>query len=891
MNGRWLTILGMRARSVFRREQVERELEKELKFHLDQEMAEAHSRGLPPDEVRSAALRTLGGIAQIKEECRDMRRTSLFENIGQDIRYAGRTLISSAGFTLVMVLTLALSIGATTAIVSVIKGVLLSSLPYRNPDKLVRIFTSNHAWPKFPMNPNDFRDFRDRLRSFESFAAYTRNDLQLAGTDETIRLSGFSVTAGYFHVLGLKPAMGREFDRSDELPGRGHIAIVSDKIWRARLGGRRNVLGRSVVLNAVPYTVVGVMPPGVQHPGNTYHAVAYGDTVDLWTPFTFSDPRNNRGSHYLDGIARLRPGVTLAQAQTEMNAVMRQLAKEHPAGDSGWTVIVNPLDKEIVGRSERLLLVLLAAAALVLVLACVNAANLLLARATARQREMAVRAAVGAGRLRIMQQMLTESLLLAAIGAGLGAGVAYLGVKTLIPLLPADFPRASDIHVDTPMFLFTLLIAIATGIIFGFVPALHGSRSDLRESLHASGRSTTSSHSTLRLRNGLVISEVTLACVLLVGAGLMIRSFINLLRTDPGFRPEQVLTANLSLPDARYKDKEAVSKFYRRLLDELRAAPGVIAVGAGSDLPWTGWDENMGGFLIQGQPPPPGEEFHARYHEASAAYFRALGISLVRGRMFEEYDAANARGVLIINEAMARCWKHGDALGGKISFDDHPKEKDWLTVIGIVGDIKDTPKNAGAEPAFWWPMQQEPWPLAANSSVAIRSNESPKLVADHLRVAVHGLDPTLAVADVRTMDTVANGAYATSRFALVLIALFAALALGLAAIGTYGVIAYSVNQRLHEFGVRMALGARPWDVRRTVLANGMKLAIAGTALGIVLGLALSRFLGNLLYAVGTLDPFAMITTCAIAILIAALACYVPAVRATRVDPMTALRAD
>ncbi len=891
MNGRWRTILRMRARSLFRRNRVDHDLEKELRFHLDQEIEDARARGLSPDEARAASLRKIGGITQIQEECRDMRRTNIVENVGQDIRYAGRTLVSSPGFTLVMVLTLALSIGATSAIVSVIEGVLLKSLPYPHPDRLVRIFTRNPAWPKFPINPNDFRDFRARLRSFESLAAYTRNDMQLAGTGETVRLSGFSITAGFFHVLGLKPAMGREFDQSDELLGKGNIAIVSNKIWRTRLGARRDVLGQKIVLDAVPYTVVGVMPPGVEHPGNMYHAVAYGDTVDIWTPFTFRDPPNVRGSHYFDAVARLRSGVTLAQAQSEMNAAMRQLAKEHPQGDSGWSVMVVPLDKEIVGRSERLLLVLLGAVALVLLLACVNAANLLLARATARQREIAVRAAVGAGRWRLVQQMLTESVLLAIVGATLGAGLAYLGVKVLITLLPADFPRASDIHVDTPIFLFTLFIAVATGILFGLVPALQGSRADLREALHASGRSTTSSHRTLRLRNSLVISEVTLACVLLIGAGLMMRSFVNLLRTNPGFRPDHVLTASLSLPEANYKDKTAVSHFYERLLDELRTTPGLIAAGAGSDLPWTGWDENDGGFLIQGETHPPNEDFHARYHEASPGYFRALGITLVRGRAFEERDQADTRPVLIINEAMARYWKHGDALGGKVAFDDQPKAKDWFTVVGVVADIKDTPKNAGAEPAFWWTTQQEPWPVAAKSSVAIRSNEDPQLVADHVRSAVHQLDPTLAVAEVRTMETVANGSYATSRLALALIALFAALALALAAIGTYGVIAYSVNQRIHEFGVRMALGAKPSDVRRNVLANGMRLAIAGIALGIILGLGLARFLGNLLYGVGTLDPYAIGTTCAIAMLVAALACYLPAMRATRVDPLTALRSD
>jgi predicted permease len=884
---RWLGVLWMRARSVFRSSSVERELEKELSFHLDQEIEEGRARGLSLDEARWTALRKLGGISQIQEECRDMRRTDFLENLTRDLRYAARMLAHSPGFTLVMVLTLALSIGATSAIVSVIEGVLLRPLPYRDPARLVRVFTSSTQFPKFPMNPNDFRDFRARLHSFESFAAYTRSDLQLSGTGEAIRLSGFSVTAGFFNVLGLNPAMGREFERNDELPGRGHVAIVSDKVWRTRMGARRDVLGQRILLNAEPYTVVGVMPPGVQHPGNMYHAVMYGDTVDIWTPFTFTNPQN-RGEHYLDGIARLRPGVNAAQAQNEMNAAMQQLAKEHPDGDSGWDVLVIPEHTELVGRSQRLLLVLLGAVALVLLLACVNAANLLLARATARQRELSVRAAVGASRPRLIQQLLTESVLLAAMGAVLGAALAMAGVKALVALLPADFPRASDIHVDAPVFLFTLAVAAGTGLFFGMVPALHGSRTDLREPLHEGGRSAMSSRGTLRLRSSLVISEVTLACVLLIGAALMLRSFVNLLKADPGFRPEQTVTANISLPEANYKDGKARTRFYEGLLDKLGSVPGVIAVGASSDLPWTGWDDNAGGMKIPGEEPPPHQFFHARYHAATPGYFRALGIPMLRGREFDDHDTADSQKVFIINEAMARFWQHSDALGRRLTFEDHPKEKDWMTIVGIVGDVKDAPKNAAAEPGFWWPMSQGP---LSDFSIAIRSNLEPKVVADHLRAAAGELDPNLAVSDIRTMKEVAAGAYATSRFALLLVALFAALALVLAAIGTYGVIAYSVNQRIHEFGVRMALGARPSDVVRSVLINGMKLALAGTLLGTVLGLALSRLLGNLLYEVSPADPVAIGATCVITIVVAALACYVPALRATRANPMTALRAD
>lgn len=886
--GQWrrLDILRIRARSLFRRSAVERELAKELLFHMEQELDDWRMRGLSPNEARLSALRRLGGIAQIEEECRDMRSVNWIENFGQDLRYASRAMLKTPGFTLVMVLTLALSIGATSAIVSIIEGVLLRPLPFHDAKRLVRVFTSSHAWPKFPINPNDFRDFRARVQAFESFAAYTRNDLQLAGSGEATRLSGFAVTADFFHVLGLKSAMGREFDRNDELPGKGSVAVVSDKIWRTRLGGRRDALGQKILLDGVPYAVVGVMSPGVQHPGNMYHSVAYGETVDVWTPFTFSRP-NDRGSHILDGIARLRPGVTAGQAQGQMNAAMRQLAREHPNNATGWNVMVIPLDTEIVGRTERMLLVLLGAAALVLLLACVNAANLLLARATARRREIAVRAAVGAGRRRLIQQMLTESLLLALSGAALGALLAMAGVKALVAILPADFPRAGDIHVDAPVFLFTLFIATATGLVFGIIPALHGSRTDLRDSLHESGRSTTSGFRTLHLRNALVVSEVMLACVLLIGAGLMLRSFVNLLRTDLGFRPEQVVTASISLPQVHYKDGKAVALFGERLLTEIGTNPG-LRVGIGSDLPWTGWDENTGGFQIQGEAPVPPDVFTARYHTASEGYFQALGIGVVRGRAFDEQDTADSRKVLVINQAMARYWQHGEALGGRVSFEDHPKESDWNTVVGIVADVKDAPKDLGAKPAFWWPMRQQPF---REFSIAVRSNLDSKLAASRLRDAVRKLDGNLAVADVRTMELVADGSYSTSRFAFVLIGLFAALALVLAAIGTYGVMAYSVSQRIHEFGIRMALGAKPRDVVTTVLADGMKLVFVGAGLGIILGVALSRLLSSLLYGVSPADPVAICATGLIAVSVAALACYVPAMRATRADPMTALRAD
>jgi predicted permease len=889
MNGRRWNILRLRLRSLLTRGAVERELAKELRFHLEKEIEAARAKGLSVEDARSAALKKLGGITQIEEECRDMRRTAMFETILQDLKYAIRTLLKTPGFAAILILTLALSIGATTAIVSVVEGVLIRPLPFQDPGRIVRAYTRNQTHPKFPINPNDFRDARSRMRSFESFAAYVHNDLQLSGTGEPVRLSGFSVTAGYFHVLGVKPAMGREFNQSDELPGRGNVVVISDRIWRDTLHSTLDVLGRSIRLDEKPYTIVGVMPPGVQHPGNAYHAVIYGDTVDAWIPFTFNSPKD-RGSHYLDAIARLRPGVTLGQAQGEFLATMQQIAREHFGSSEGLATLLRPLETEIVGQTRPLLFALLGVVALVMILACVNAANLLLARATARQREMAVRAAVGAARTRLIRQMLTESLVLALAGGVLGGAIAVPGTKLLVTLLPADFPRISDIRVDAPVFLFTFASTIFTGLLFGLTPALNASWTDLRESLHESGRSATSSRTTLRLRSALVISEITLACSLLIGAGLMLRSFLNLSHTDPGFRSEKVLTATISLPRIAYKDTTAITQFSDNLLAKLRSLPGVRQAGIGSDLPWTGWDDNAGGFSIRSETPPPHSDFEGRYHMANSGYFSSLGIPVTRGREFDEHDTAAAPKVLIINQAMAKFWRNHDALGGQVTFSDHPKEGHWMTVVGIVRDIKDTPSSSAARPAFWWPQPQQPFPFS-EFSVVIRSNIDPALLAERLRRAVHELDSSLPVAELRTMDRIADRSYATSRFALALIGLFAGLALLLSAMGVYGVIAYSVGQRTLEFGIRMALGAKPQDVVRGVVRSGMSLALWGTASGVVLGFAFSRFLGSLLYHVSAADPLTFGLASMVGIAAAAAACILPALRATRVSPVTALRAD
>lgn len=889
-----LNDLRFRVRALFRRRVVEEELDEELRFHFEHEVEKYRTRGMSEEEARRRARLAFGGQEQVKEDCREERGTSLVESTLQDVRYAARQLRANPAFTIVILLTLALSIGANSAIFSVIDGVLLKPLPYPQANRIVKISMSNPQYPEFQLNPFDFRDFRARSKSFAALAAFTRSDLQLSGGTATpVRLNGFAITAGYFRVLGVQPELGREFDRQAELPGNGRQVIVSDRLWRTRLGAARDIVGRKITLNMQPYTVVGVMPARLVHPGNDYHSLPYGKDVDVWSPFTFAGNPSQRGSHYLEGIGRLKDGVTIGQAYGELNAIMTQLGRQYPGNDTGWTIRVIPLYREVVGSSQRMLWVLLGAVGMVLLIACANAANLMLARAMTRRRELAVRLALGAQRSRLIRQLLTESLLIALLGGLLGVGMAVGGVKALVSLLPVGFPRAHEIHVNAAVFLFTFFVSAAVGILFGLIPAIQASRADPKSGLHEGGRTQTSSRGQSRLRGALVISEVSLACVLLIGAGLMLRSFLNLLHLNPGFREEHVLTASISLPQEEYKTDAAVEHFYDQLTTDLSLTPGVKSVGVGTDLPWTGYDENFGGWTIEGRQTLPGEDNHARYHVASPDYFRALGIPLLRGRFFTEADKKGAPNVLIINQALAtKYFPNEDAIGKRINLygDAHPKATDWFTIVGVVGDVKDKPSSAGTEASFWWSILQQPFPFG-DMSLVVRANSDPRQLVSVVRDEVKRLNPALAVADVRLMDQIVEGSLATPRFAFALVGLFAGLAVLLAAIGTYGVIAYSVGQRTSEFGLRMALGAQRLDVLRLVLVQAAGLVLAGTALGIVLALIFARVLKSLIYEVSPADPLTFVSMGLMVMVIAVLACYLPARRATKADPMIALRAE
>jgi predicted permease len=885
-----LNDLRYRIHALFRHREVEDELDEELRFHFDREVQKYVGRGISEQEAKRMARLAFGGHEQVKEQCREARGTGIIELTLDDARYAIRQLVGNPTFSIVMILTMALSIGANSAIFSVINGVLLKKLPYEQPEKLVRLFLSNPSYPKFPLNPWDFLDFRARNHSFEAMAAFTRGDVQISGDGQPVKLNGFGISSGYFRVLGLRPELGREFDYQAEVPGNGLQVILSDRLWRTRFDADPNVIGRKITLNMQPFTVIGVMPAGTEHPGNEYHSVAYGESVDVWWPFSFAGNSNQRGSHFIEGIGRLKTGVSSEQARAEMNAIMTQMGREHPNNDTGWKVLAIPLYAEVVGASRQMLLVLLGAVGIVLLIACANAANLLMARASARQREIAVRLAMGAPRLRVVRQLLTESLVISCAGGVLGLLLAFAGVRALVMLLPADFPRANDIHVSWPVLAFTLAVSLVTGILFGLAPALQASRTDPKEGLQKCARGNTAGRHQNRLRSALVMAEVGLASVLLIGAGLMLRTFLNLIHLDPGFKQDHLLTATLSLPHAQYKTGEQTAQFYDRLMTSLNALPGVESAGAGSDLPWTGYDENAGGFTIEGKKPPAGQEFHARYHMATPGYFSAMGIPLLEGRTFTEADKTGTQNVIIINRTMARLyWPNENVIGKRMTFSDEPKkDSDWMTIVGVVGDVKDQPNSPSAQTAFWWPESQA---TQSDMSIAIRTRSDPRQVIDELRQAVHQLDPGLAVAEVKLMGEVADSSIATPRFTFALVGLFAALAIVLAAIGAYGVISYTVGQRASEFGLRVALGAQRGDLLRMVLTQCAKLAVPGTILGVVLALSLGRVVRGLVYQVSPTDPVIMTAVVVLVLGVALLASYVPARRATGADPMSTLRTE
>ncbi len=800
----------------------------------------------------------------------------------QDLRFGARMLWKTPGFTVVAVLALALGIGANTAIFSVVNAVMLRPLPFPEPDRLMMIF---HSYPKMNLprasvSPRGYSYYAENARSFQSVAAFTgwRAPQNLTGSGEPERVRSILATASFFPTVGVPPMLGRTFSPDEDEPGRDRVAVLSYGLWQQRFGGDRGVLGSTMTLDGNNYTVIGVMPPEFRFPS----------LADLWVPLALA-PKQRQGSlgmEFLNVIGRLKASVAPSQGQAEMQRITADLLKQFPdRTESSWRVLALPLKEVLQGEMRPALLVLLGAVGFVLLIACANVANLLLARSTARIKEIAIRTALGASRLRLVRQLLTESVLLAVIGGLLGLALAYWGLAALLALIPIQLPSFIKINIDTPVMLFTLILAVATGLVFGLAPAFQISSGGVAETLKEGGR-TSQAAGRHRLRGALVVSEIAFALVLLIGAGLMIRSFIRIQQANFGFDATRVLTFEISLPQARYSDDARVRGFFQQVLQRISTLPGVVGVGASSGLPLSlTWTQS---YDIEGKQYRP--EPHSHFAIASPGYFSALRIPLLRGRSFAESDSADAPPVVVIDERTARMyWPGEDPVGKRVSFDNLPNtdKPRWREVIGVVGGVKHASAvEEETKGTVYLPMQQEP---ARSMAFTVRTQGDPLPLARAVREQVLAVDSLQAVYNFRSMEQLLDEFVAQPRFNMVLLGIFAGLALVLAAVGIYGVISYSVTQRTHEIGVRMALGAQRADVVRLILSHGLRLALVGLAIGIAGALASTRALSRMLFGVSTTDPVTFAGLSLLLIAVAAVASYVPARRAMRVDPMVALR--
>jgi putative ABC transport system permease protein len=804
------------------------------------------------------------------------------ETFLQDLRFSLRMLVKNPGFAAVAAITLALGIGANTAIFSVVNAVLLRPLPYRDPSRLVLMNESSQQLPDMSVSYPNYLDWRDRSRSFERIAAVQPAQYTLSGVDRPERLGGWNVTADFFATLGVTPVVGRDLSARDDRPGAPPVALLTYGLWQRRFGGDPSVVGRALTLSGRSVEVVGVLP-------QTFRFY-YGD-ADLFLPLGIdADRLKDRGDHpgiYV--VARLKPGATPKTAFADMDAIARSLEAEHPETNSGNRVAVKLLQDDVVSILRPVLVVLAGAVGFVLLIACANVANLLLARASTREKEIAIRRALGASRRRVLRQVLTESALLSLLGGGLGLLLAAWLSDVLLSLVPAGLPRMDEVRLDGTVLGFTLLLSLLTGLVFGIAPAWQASRSDVLEPLKETARGSSSGRGQQRFRSVLVVSEVALALVLLAGAGLMARSFERLQEVRPGFRPGNVLSAQLVLPEIKYKTRPEIIAFADQLLARVGALPGVEAAGTVNPLPLTqeGWQTD---YQIEGRPVPArGEAPNSDYHVVSGAYFKAMGIPLVRGRLFDDSDREDTTPVVLVNETLARrYWPEGDAVGKRMRTGSVDQPGPWLTVVGVVGDVRQYGLDQEQKTQFYRPGRQ----LALHPmSLVLRAQGDPEALAAAVRRAVQSIDPDQPIYNVRSMDSLLATTLAPRRLSLLLLAAFAMTALLLAGVGIYGVLAYSVTQRTHEIGIRMALGARRADVLVMILRQGIRLVLIGAALGVAAAFGLTRLMSSLLFGVSPTDPATLGAVCLVLVGVALLACIVPARRASGVDPMIALRCE
>jgi predicted permease len=803
------------------------------------------------------------------------------ETLLQDLRYAVRRLVRSPGFFLVTVLTLALGIGANSAIFSVVNAVLLRPLPYEEGDRLARVFHVTDTGNRAVMSPANFRDVREQSRTLEELSFYYWFNPTLTGAADPVRLEGASIGAHFFEVMRAKPQLGRTFRPDENEPGRNRVVTLSHALWQQRFGSDPSVIGRTLVLGGEPYEIVGVMQEGFTYPGNR----------QLWTPLEYDAEfmaDESRGAWYISAIGRLKPGATHEQAAREIATIGKRLEQAYPESNTNLGMASVSLLEVAVGDIRPTLLILLGAVGLVLLIACANMANLLLARAASREGEFAVRTALGAGRGRLLRQLLTESVILSLAGGTAGLLLAVWGIQLLVALQPQGIPRLDDVGLDATVLGFTAGIALLAGLFFGLIPAVQVTRSNLAGSIREGGRGALSGRGSARIRGTLVVAEMALSVMLLVGAGLLIRSFVRLQSVDPGFRSEGTLAFSLSLPDAVYDTDPARHSFYERLIERLRTVPGVQASAAVSDLPMGG-SMNFLTFEVAGREPPrPGQEPGAQILRATPDYFRAMGVPVVRGRPFVREDRQGTSPVVVINERAAqRFFPNQDPLGERITLELNG-DSVGREVVGVVGDVKQSGLDAEPQPAIYVPQAQAP---AGSMNVVVSTPLPPAAVAGAIKGEVRALDPNLPIDDLRPLRQVVAESVSQPRFYMLLLSIFAGVALTLTAIGIFGVISYAVTQRRREIGIRMALGADSASVLRLVVGGALVLAGIGVGVGLVGAAVGTRVLSGLLFGVEATDPLTFLGVATILLGVAFLASYLPARAASRVDPNIALRSE
>ncbi len=809
------------------------------------------------------------------------------DTLWQDLRYSIRMLAKAPGFTAVAILTLALGIGANTAIFSVVNRVLLTRLPYRQPDRLVMVWEKNphNSSGRNVVSPSNFLDWQDQNTIFEQMAASYDARVNLTGNGEPEEVAIQAVSPNLFSLLGVNAAIGRTFTAEDGQTGHDNVVILSYGLWLRKFGADRNLVGKTLQIDGQAMPVVGVMPRGFDI--FVKQGSLINERSELWTPIAFTAKSRGRRGRWLTAIARMKPRITLAQAQAEMDTIASRLEKEYPDFNTHWGVNLVSLHEQFVGEIRPALLVMLGAVCLVLLIACANVANLLLSRSAARRKEIALRAALGASRWRIARQLLTESLLLSAAGGALGLLLAVWGTDLLLRLSPAGLLDVKDLGIDFRVLGFTAGLSLLTGMLFGFAPAFEAARSSINDSLRESGLAGAGSGSgNRRVRQIFVTAEIALSFLLLIGSGLLIRSFLRLQAVSPGFNSENLLTVQLKLPQSKYKDDGAHIVFFNELLRRVNSLPGVRSASAESYLPFTGMGAATG-YEVEGRPKPPaGQSPVVDVRVIAPNYFETMGIPLLRGRTFTPRESAEVAHVVIINETMAReSWPNEDPIGKRVTI--HMKNEDVPSeIVGIVGDIKHQGLDTTPRAMSYWPHPE----LGYNAmALVIRSASNPKSIVAAVRHEVLQMDPDQPLSNVATMEELMSTSLALRRFSMFLLSAFAALALLLAAVGVYGVMAYTVAQRTHEIGIRMALGAQHQDVVRLVAGEGFKLALSGVAIGLAGAAALSRVLESFLFGVGQRDALTFFSVAALLLATALLACYIPARRATKVDPMVALR--